>query len=34
VVLPANAQDYDRNIAEESKLLTALIRDRNIRLPD
>jgi len=34
VIVPANAQEYDRNIAAETGMLSALIRDRNIRLPE
>lgn len=34
VIVPANAQEYDRNIATETAMLSALIRDRNIRLPE
>lgn len=34
VIVPANAQEYDRNIAAETTMLSGLIRDRNIRLPE
>lgn len=34
VIVPANAQEYDRNIAAEAGMLSALIRDRNIRMPE
>ncbi len=34
VISPANAAQYDQNIAAEIKLLSGLIRDRNIRLPN
>lgn len=34
VIVPANAQEYDRNIAAETAMLSTLIRDRNIRLPE
>lgn len=34
VIVPANAAEYDRIIAAETVALGALIRDRNIRLPD
>lgn len=34
VIVPANAAEYDRLIAAETAMLGALIRDRNIRLPD
>lgn len=34
VIVPANAAEYDRLIAAETGTLSALIRDRNIRLPE